>query len=90
MAGRTGAFPFLLSFTLGSDFVFALAFGFTEPAPFFRALFFGAFFLGAEMGSGIDQGEAFAAHAWLKCGQEFITGEAGHEHYKVVSCISWS
>jgi hypothetical protein len=50
----------------------------------------GAFFLGAEMGSGIDQGKAFAAHAWLKCGQEFITGEAGHEHYKVVSCFSWS
>jgi len=50
----------------------------------------GTFFLGAEMGSGNDQREAFAAHAWLKCGQEFITGEAGHERYKVVSSFSWS
>lgn len=28
-------------------------------------------------------------HAWLKCGNEFITGEAGHERYRVLYERIW-
>ena len=49
----------------------------------------GAFYLGAATGS--DEGEelGMSAHAWLKCDDEFITGESGHERYTVVSSFSW-
>ena len=36
-----------------------------------------------------DSDEKFAAHAWLKCGGEFVTGEAGHEQYAVIGVVSW-
>lgn len=29
--------------------------------------------------------EGFAAHAWLRCGNLILTGEGGHEQYRVVS-----
>ena len=32
--------------------------------------------------------DAMAAHAWLKTGDRFITGRAGHEQFTVVSCFS--
>ena len=33
--------------------------------------------------------EKFAAHAWLKCGDAFVTGEAGHERYAIIGVVSW-
>ena len=45
----------------------------------------GVVYLGAARG----EGEEFRAHAWLKCGDAFITGEAGHEDYRVLSTFSW-
>ena len=49
----------------------------------------GAFYLGAT--KGVERGSSdMTAHAWLKCGSQFITGERGHQRYTVVSCFSWS
>lgn len=49
----------------------------------------GAFYIGAT--KGVEQGSGeMAAHAWLKCGSQFITGEQGHKQYTVVSCFSWT
>ncbi len=31
----------------------------------------------------------FAAHAWLMCGDLFVTGETGHERYTVVAEYRW-
>ena len=45
----------------------------------------GAIYLGAARG----EGEEFAAHAWLKHGDVFVTGEAGHEEYQVLTTFSW-
>lgn len=53
-----------------------------------RRLLPGAFYIGAA--SGETQTVGLAAHAWLKCGDTFITGESGHERYAVVSVFSWS
>lgn len=48
----------------------------------------GSFFIGTALGD--EQGEpGFHAHAWLMCGGEFITGEAGHERFTVLSEFSW-
>jgi hypothetical protein len=49
----------------------------------------GAFYIGAAPGNGAPDKVGLAAHAWLKCGEQFITGEAGHQHYTVVSTFSW-
>lgn len=49
----------------------------------------GAFYLGATSPSQ-QNGDTMTAHAWLKCGEQFITGESGHEQYTVVSTFSWS
>jgi len=49
----------------------------------------GAFYLGAATGSGEDEAAALSAHAWLKCGNEFITGEPGHERFTVVTTFNW-
>jgi len=47
----------------------------------------GAIYIGAAPG---EEGMVrLDAHAWLKCGEAFITGEAGHERYTVVSAFSW-
>ena len=48
----------------------------------------GAFYLGATLPSESVESN-MAAHAWLKCGDRFITGEPGHERYTVVSTFSW-
>lgn len=46
----------------------------------------GTVFIGAA-----KQGEAeqFGAHAWLKCGDVFVTGEAGHEAHTVIARFPW-
>jgi len=49
----------------------------------------GVFFLGAATGDDPEQLQGLAAHAWLKCSNEFITGEAGHRRYTVISSFSW-
>jgi len=48
----------------------------------------GAFYLGATNSTNGDQ-QTLSAHAWLKCDQDFITGEPGHEQFIVVSTFSW-
>jgi len=48
----------------------------------------GAFYIGADKGSGSSESE-FAAHAWLVCGDRFVTGEEGHEKYAVVGGFAW-
>lgn len=49
----------------------------------------GVFYIGATTAR--DEGEppGLRAHAWLKCGDSFITGEPGHEAYTVVTAFSW-
>lgn len=49
----------------------------------------GAFYLGAATGSEEGEELGMSAHAWLKCDDNFITGEPGHERYTVVSSFSW-
>jgi len=49
----------------------------------------GAFYLGAVTGSGEDKKQVLSAHAWLKCGNEIITGEPGHERFTVVTTFNW-
>ena len=50
----------------------------------------GVFYLGVT-NDGVEQDSSgFLAHAWLMCNDEFITGEAGHEQYTVISSFSWS
>ena len=48
----------------------------------------GVFYIGAAIGESPAE-PGFAAHAWLMCDGEFITGEAGHERYTVISEFSW-
>jgi hypothetical protein len=50
----------------------------------------GVFYLGAVNGGAVEESPTFMAHAWLKCADEFITGESGHQQYTVVSSFSWS
>jgi hypothetical protein len=47
----------------------------------------GVFYIGAAPGEA--GGVGLHAHAWLKCGGQFVTGEAGHERYAVVSTFGW-
>ena len=28
-------------------------------------------------------------HAWLRCGPEFVTGQAGHSQFTIISTFSW-
>jgi hypothetical protein len=51
----------------------------------------GVFYIGAATGEAAGTGvnAGLDAHAWLKCGDQFVTGEAGHERYTVVSAFSW-
>ena len=48
----------------------------------------GAFYIGAAPGA-VEESAGLEAHAWLKCGSQFVTGEAGHERYTVVTAFSW-
>jgi hypothetical protein len=50
----------------------------------------GVFYLGATKSGVRDEPPGFLAHAWLKCNDEFITGESGHRDYTVISSFSWS
>ena len=49
----------------------------------------GAFYLGAATGSEGEKQQTLSAHAWLKCDDDFITGEPGHERFTVVSSFTW-
>lgn len=49
----------------------------------------GALFVGADVSRDSNDTRRFAAHAWVKCGPEFVTGEAGHEQYKVLYACIW-
>lgn len=55
----------------------------------------GAIYIGASLGEGAGAGAnpetnyGLDAHAWLKCGEAFITGESGHQRYAVVTTFSW-
>ena len=49
----------------------------------------GVFYLGASTEPGSEADSAMSAHAWLKCGAEYITGESGHEKFTVVSSFTW-
>ena len=48
----------------------------------------GTIYIGAGQGDAADN-SGFIAHAWLKCGDRFVTGEAGHERYTVLGEFSW-
>ena len=48
----------------------------------------GVFYLGAGNDGEEGQGD-FMAHAWLCCGGEFITGEAGAEQYTALTAYRW-
>ncbi len=49
----------------------------------------GTVHIGADTADEPDQ-PGFAAHAWLMCGDLFVTGEAGHERYTVVAEYRWN
>jgi hypothetical protein len=49
----------------------------------------GVFYIGATTARSQDETPGLLAHAWLKCSDEFITGEKGHQAYTVVSAFSW-
>jgi len=49
----------------------------------------GAIYIGAASGEKGAGTVGLEAHAWLKCGERFITGESGHQRYTVVSTFSW-
>ena len=49
----------------------------------------GAFYLGAATGSEGKKLQTLDAHAWLKCDDNFITGESGHERFTIVTSFSW-
>jgi hypothetical protein len=48
----------------------------------------GTVFIGADTAD--EQGEpGFSAHAWLMCGEAFVTGEGGYERFTVVAEFGW-
>lgn len=50
----------------------------------------GQFYLGVRRGCELtDDPMGLSAHAWLQCGEEIVSGAAGHEQYTVVSTFSW-
>jgi len=49
----------------------------------------GSIFIGTVTGSSQQDSHTLSAHAWLKCGDQFITGESGHERFEVLSLFSW-
>ena len=49
----------------------------------------GVFYIGATPARNEGEAKGLLAHAWLKCNEEFITGEKGHQKYTVVSAFSW-
>ena len=49
----------------------------------------GAFYIGAAAGEEGATVAGLEAHAWLRCGEHFITGRSGHDRYTVVTAFSW-
>lgn len=49
----------------------------------------GVFYLGATNTGAENEPPTLQAHAWLKCNDEVITGESGHQQYTVISSFSW-
>lgn len=47
----------------------------------------GRFHLGVTINSADN--DPLAAHAWLVCGDEILTGKAGLEYYTILSTFSW-
>jgi len=47
----------------------------------------GVFYLGVMKGDSVR--EELKAHAWTRCGGETITGEEGHEKFKVMTVFQW-
>lgn len=47
----------------------------------------GMFHLGVTMNSA--ENDPLAAHAWLVCGDEILTGKVGIERYTILSTFSW-
>ena len=48
----------------------------------------GAIFIGADIALSGNASE-FYAHAWLICGETFVTGETGYEQYTVLGGVCW-
>ena len=49
----------------------------------------GALYLGVAAKEEICGEELLYAHAWLKCGDEFVTGEFKHGTYMAVTAFTW-
>jgi Transglutaminase-like superfamily len=50
----------------------------------------GQFYLGVRRGCELtDDPTGLSAHAWLQCGDDIVSGQAGHERFTVVSTFSW-
>ena len=50
----------------------------------------GQLYLGVRRGSELnDDPTGLSAHAWLQCGEDIVSGKAGHERFTVVSAFSW-
>jgi hypothetical protein len=50
----------------------------------------GQFYLGVRRGSAlVDDPAGLSAHAWLQCGEDIVSGAAGHEQFTVVATFSW-
>ena len=49
----------------------------------------GMLYLGAAIDAGKGDGKAIDAHAWLKCGGEFITGGFPHQAYTAITAYGW-
>ena len=47
----------------------------------------GVFYLGAMKDE--EGNEKLKAHSWSQCGDKVITGEGGHEEFKVLSVFGW-
>lgn len=50
----------------------------------------GVLYLGVTLADGVRGRQALEAHAWSKCGTEFITGEHLDGKYRVVTSFAWS
>ena len=46
----------------------------------------GLLYLGVALG--LNPKERFSAHAWLRCGEEILVGEGGHERFQVIATFN--
>jgi len=49
----------------------------------------GVLYLGATMHENGADPRKLEAHAWVKCGEYFVTGWHGHDRFTVISAFSW-